>query len=140
MFEDFVLSQFDVKEDGPLVLQEWQGDKSLWYIQPENNSNPDFVFRYEGKEFAVECKWRQSLSRDLNKDLFPEKRLESYRKFSQIRSMPVTIILGVGGEPCCPNVLYRIPLESISSVVSGKRSIVDFLQPSHEMDVSMFLS
>ena len=42
-FEDHVLSLFHTQEDGELVLQEWQGDKSYGMIQPENNSYPDFV-------------------------------------------------------------------------------------------------
>ena len=57
-FEDYVLSLFNIQEDGELILQEWQGDKSYGIIKPENNSNPDFVFRYGQNEFAVECKWR----------------------------------------------------------------------------------
>ena len=138
-FEEFVLSMFDVKKEGPLFLQEWQGDKSLGLLQPENNSNPDFVFRYDGKEFAIECKWREELSCDLTKDLFPMIRLENYKKFSEARNIPVTVILGVGGEPCNPELLYRIPLESISSITSGSQSIVDYLYSSPSFNISMFI-
>ncbi|MBQ6205162.1 MAG: hypothetical protein IJK46_13870 [Prevotella sp.] len=138
-FEDYVLSMFDVKKNGPLFLQEWQGDKSLGLLQPENNSNPDFVFRYEGKEFAIECKWREKLSRDLSKDLFPMVRIENYMKFSKSRNMPVTIILGVGGEPCNPELLYRIPLERIVSITSGTQSIVDYLYPLPSFNITMFI-
>lgn len=38
-------------------------DKSLGSLYPENNSNPDFVFRYGQQQFAIECKWRESLKR-----------------------------------------------------------------------------
>ena len=126
-FEDYVLSLFNIQEDGELILQEWQGDKSYGIIKPENNSNPDFVFRYRQKEFAVECKWREKLSRDWSKDVFPARRIENYRHFSEVRHMPVTIILGVGGEPCNPELLYRIPLEEVIFITSEKRSIVDYL-------------
>ena len=138
-FEDYVLSLFNIQEDGELILQEWQGDKSYGIIKPENNSNPDFVFRYRQKEFAVECKWREKLSRDWGKDLFPTRRIENYRHFSEVRHMPVTIILGVGGEPCNPELLYRIPLEEVISITSEKRSIVDYLYPLLSFDVSLFL-
>ena len=139
-FEDYVLSLFNIQENGMLVLQEWQGDKSLGAIRPESNSNPDFVFRYGEEQFAVECKWREKLKAELDKDLFPSKRLECYKKFSETRKMPVTIVLGVGGEPSSPELLYVIPLESLFPVMAHTQSIVDFLFPANNMlDVSLFL-
>jgi len=138
-FEDYVLSLFNIQDGSELVLQEWQGDKSYGIIKPENNSNPDFVFRYKQNEFAVECKWREKLSRDWGKDLFPTRRIENYRHFSEVRHMPVTIILGVGGEPCNPELFYRIPLEEVVSIISEKQSIVDYLYPLSSFDVSLFL-
>ena len=138
-FEDYVLNRFNIQEDGDLILQEWQGDKSYGMIRPENNSNPDFVFRYKQDEFAVECKWREKLSRDWDKDLFPTRRIENYRHFSEVRHMPVTIILGVGGEPCNPEFLYKIPLEEVISITSGHQSIVDYLYPLLSFDISLFV-
>ena len=140
-FEDYVLGLFNIQNDDMLALQEWQGDKSLGAIRPENNSNPDFVLRYGKEQFAVECKWREKLKTDLDKDLFPNKRIESYKTFSETRKMPVTIVLGVGGEPCAPELLYVIPLESISALVAHTQSIVEFLFPvSNKLDVSLFLN
>ena len=138
-FEDYVLSLFNLQKGDELVLQEWQGDKSYGMIQPENNSHPDFVFRYRQYEFAVECKWREKLSRNWEKDLFPTRRIENYKHFSEVRHMPVTIILGVGGEPCNPELLYKIPLEEIISITSGNQSIVDYQYPLLSFHVSMFL-
>ena len=138
-FEDYVLSMFNLQEGDELILQEWQGDKSYGMIQPQNNSNPDFVFRYRQKEFAIECKWREKLSRDWGKDLFPTRRIENYKNFSEVRHMPVTIILGVGGEPCNPELLYKIPLEEIVSITSGNQSIVDYLYPLSSFNISMFI-
>lgn len=138
-FEDFVLSLFNIQEGGRLVLQEWQGDKSFGLIRPENNSNPDFVFRYDQEEFAIECKWREKLKTDLSKDLFPAKRIENYRRFSDTRNMPVSIILGVGGEPSNPDYLYRIPLESLTSIISGAVSIAKFQIPVRTFEASTFV-
>ena len=53
--------------------------------------------------------------------------------------MPVTIILGVGGEPCNPEFLYKIPLGEIVSVTSGNQSIVDYLYPLSPFNISMFI-
>ena len=138
-FEDYVLSLFNIQEGDEFILQEWQGDKSYGMIQPENNSNPDFVFRYRQNDFAVECKWREKLSRDWCQDLFPTRRIENYKHFSEVRHMPVTIILGVGGEPCNPEFLYKIPLEEIDSITSGNQPIVDYLYPLMSFNISMFL-
>jgi len=138
-FEDYVLSLFNIQEGGELVLQEWQGDKSYGMILPENNSYPDFVFRYWQMEFAVECKWREKLSRDWSKDLFPTRKIENYRHFSEVRHMPVTIILGVGGDPSNPELLYKIPLGEINSIISRNHPIVDYLYPLSSFDVSLFL-
>ena len=138
-FEDYVLSLFNLQESDELILQEWQGDKSYGMILPENNSNPDFVFRYRQNEFAVECKWREKLSRAWGQDLFPTRKIENYMHFSKIRHMPVTIILGVGGEPCNPELLYKIPLEEIVSITSGNQLIGDYLYPSLSFNISMFL-
>lgn len=138
-FEDYVLGLFNVEKDGPLILQEWQGDKILGSIKPENNSNPDFVFRYIDKEFAVECKWREKLSMDMSKDLFPPKKMEDYKTFSETRRMPVTIVLGVGGEPSNPERLYIIPLECVDAVISKAMSLVSFLYTSKSFDVTCFV-
>lgn len=138
-FEDYVLNLFNIQEGRKLVLQEWQGDKSLGMIQPENNSNPDFVFRYNKEEFAIECKWREKLKKDLAGDLFPTKRIENYKSFSETRDMPVTIILGLGGEPSNPDLLYRIPLESLNSIISGIVSITKFHIPVSTFDASTFV-
>ena len=138
-FEDYVLGLFNVEKDGPLILQEWQGDKILGSIKPENNSNPDFVFRYIDKEFAVECKWREKLSMDMSKDLFPPKKMEDYKAFSETRRMPVTIVLGVGGEPSNPERLYIIPLECVDAVISKAMSLVSFLYTSKSFDVTCFV-
>lgn len=138
-FEDYVLSLFNVQEGGRLVLQEWQGDKSLGLIQPENNSNPDFVFRYDQEEFAIECKWREKLKTDLSKDLFPAEKIENYKRFSKTRNMPVHIVLGIGGEPSNPNLIYRIPLENINSIISSDVSITQSLCPVRTFDAATFV-
>lgn len=138
-FEDYVLALFNPHDGGELILKEWQGDKSLGDFQPENNRNPDFVFEYQGKGFAVECKWRGWLKWDFDKELCPAKSIEFYRRFSQTRHMPVTIVLGVGGEPCAPEWLYLIPLEQVDKVMADVHVLKEFLSPSHTIHVSQFI-
>ena len=138
-FEDYVIALFNPHDGGELILKEWQGDKSLGDFQPENNRNPDFVFEYQGKGFAVECKWRERLSPNMEKDLLPFKSIGCYRQFSQTRHIPVTIVLGVGGEPCAPEWLYLIPLEQIDKVMADVHALEEFLSPSHTIHVSQFV-
>ena len=133
-------SMFNFTDDTSLVLQEWQGDKSLGSLYPENNSNPDFVFRYGQQQFAIECKWRESLRGEKSKNPFTEKNIENYNHFSKERKMPVTIVLGIGGEPCNPEWLYIIPLENIAEVSSTYALITKFQTVKTTFDISQFLS
>lgn len=137
-FEDYVLGLFDVEKDGSIVLKEWQGDKSLGSVHPGNNSNPDFVFGYNDKEFAVECKWRVSVRGGWKKELFTEKQIEKYKKFASERNIAVTMIVGIGGEPSNPEQLYIIPLDAIDSVISGDLKIDCFLNYSEFINVLDF--
>ena len=131
-FEDYVLELFDVRNDGDFTLKEWRGDKSLGDVCPESNRYPDFVFDYQGKGFAVECKWRERLTTNIENDLFSSDKLAIYQQFADERQIPVFIVLGVGGEPCQPKLLYIIPLQEIPSVFNSSKSIKDFLRLSAE--------
>lgn len=132
-FEDYVLELFDIREDGDFVLKEWQGDKTLGDVCPESNRYPDFVFCYQQSHyFAVECKWRERLTTNLEKDLFTADKLAVYQQFADERQMPVSIVLGVGGEPCQPEQLYIIPLQEIPAVLDSSKSKKEFLRSSTE--------
>ena len=131
-FEDYVLELFNLHDDKGFVLKEWQGDKTLGDICPESNRHPDFVFDYQGKGFAVECKWREKLPHDLSRDILPEEKVSIFQQFSVARNIPVFIVLGVGGEPSNPELLYNLPLSEVPSVLSHTKSIVEFLRPSVE--------
>ena len=111
-FEDYVLEILDVQHNDKLTLKEWQGDKSIPGIYPESNSAPDFVFDYDGKSFAVECKWRSHMPKDIENELLPANRMDVFRKFSLDRHMPVYLFLGIGGLPNDPEYLYFTLLDN----------------------------
>lgn len=111
-FEDYVLEILDVQHNDKLTLKEWRGDKSLPGVYPENNSAPDFVFEYDGKSFAVECKWRSHMPKDIEKELLPADRLNFFKKFCLDRHMPVYLLLGIGGLPNDPDCLYFTPIDN----------------------------
>ncbi|MBO4587588.1 MAG: hypothetical protein J5711_01630 [Bacteroidales bacterium] len=109
-FEDYVLEILDVQHNDKLTLKEWRGDKSLQGVYPANNSSPDFVFEYDGKPFAIECKWRNHRPRDIEKDLLPADRADGFMHFSLDHHMPVYLLLGIGGLPNDPDMLYAAPI------------------------------
>jgi hypothetical protein len=111
-FEDYVLELLDVPNNSKLTLKEWRGDKSMPGIYPEGNSGPDFVFEYNGKPFAVECKWRSHMPKDIENELLTADRMGVFRKFSVDRHMPVYLFLGIGGLPNDPECLYFTPLDN----------------------------
>ena len=105
-FEDHVLELLGVANNDKLTLKEWRGDKSLPGIYPEGNSNPDLVLEYDGKSFAIECKWRSHMPKDIDKELLPPARAALFEKYAKERRMPIFLLLGIGGLPSDPDVLY----------------------------------
>ena len=117
-FEDYVLELLDLSHNDKLTLKEWRGDKSLPGVYPESNSAPDFVFDYDSRFFAVECKWRNHLPKDIEKELLPAERMAFFQQFSTERHMPVYLLLGIGGLPNDPDCLYFTCLDKSFSLES----------------------
>lgn len=131
-FEDYVLELLDMAHNDRLTLKEWRGDKSLPGIYPESNSAPDFVFVYDGKPFAVECKWRNHLPKDIEKELLPAERMASFQQFSTERRLPVYLLLGIGGLPNDPDNLYFTRLDKdfsletlLNNVIPSKECLLE---------------
>jgi len=110
-FEDHVLELLGVANNDKLTLKEWRGDKSLPGIYPEGNSNPDLVLEYDGRPFAIECKWRSHMPQDISKELLPSDRVALFAKYSQKNKLPVFLLLGIGGLPSDPDLLYLVPVK-----------------------------
>ena len=123
-FEDYVIDLFDLPNNKKLTLKEWRGDKSLPGVYPESNNAPDFVFEYAGKPFAVECKWRSHLSKDIEKELLPPERMASFQQFSTDRCLPVYLLLGTGGLPNDPDKLYFTRLDKDFSLETLPNSVI----------------
>ena len=117
-FEDYVVTLFDLPHNKKLTLKEWRGDKTLPGIYPENNSAPDLVFEYDGHPFAIECKWRNHMPKDLEKELLPSDRQAFFRQYSKENSTPVYLLLGTGELPSNPEKLYLTHLSETLSVSS----------------------
>lgn len=104
-FEDYVVELFDLPHNRELILKEWRGDKSLPGVYPESNSTPDLIFAYKGLPYAVECKWRNHMPKDIEKELLTPDRQEYFQRYAKEHRTPVYLLLGVGGLPNDPETL-----------------------------------
>ena len=125
-FEDHVLELLGVADNDKLTLKEWRGDKSLPGVYPEGNSNPDLVLEYDGRPFAIECKWRSHMPKDISKELMPPSRAALFEKFAKEHHIPVFILLGIGGLPSDPDALYIMS--------DFKAPVPDIIQPEHLLE------
>lgn len=123
-FEDYVLEQLGIANNDRLTLKEWRGDKSLPGIYPEGNSNPDLVLEYDGRPFAIECKWRSHLPKDISKELLPPDRVALFENYATARRMPVYLLLGIGGLPNDPDLLLLAPLDKNPSLSTLSKCFV----------------
>lgn len=139
-FEDYVVDFFDLPNSKKLTLKEWRGDKSLPGVYPESNSAPDFVFEYDENPFAVECKWRSHLPKDIEKELLPPVRMDSFQQFSTDRHMPVYLLLGIGGLPNDPDNLYFTRLEKEFSVETLINSVIPSIDCLMEKISGLFVT
>ncbi len=129
-FEDFVLTELlGIGSKGnTMKLLEWRGDKAIAGVFPESNRYPDFVISLDHrKKVALECKWRKKLPTSLKKEVFSPERIELFKSYSDDTSISIWFIIGVGGEPSAPELLYQVPLSAVDYILSKKQSIVEFL-------------
>ncbi len=105
-------------------------NKSLGSVSPVSNTYPDFVLEYkEGRrkqKFAVECKWRANIPRRFTQPLFEPEQIIRYQEYAAEKAQNVYIILGIGGEPSMPEVLYLIPIDAISQIQSKPSLLKQF--------------
>ena len=129
-FEDFVLTELlGIGSNGnTMKLLEWRGDKSIAGVFPESNRYPDFVISLDHrKKVALECKWRKKLPTSFKKDVFSPERIELFKSYSDENSISIWFIIGVGGEPSAPELLYQVPLSAVDYILSKKQTIIEFL-------------
>ena len=125
-FEKFIAQKFNRKY---FIIKDWRGDKYINGIYAETTLQPDILLAFElgdkKTEFAVECKWRR---RDYKEriELASEEQIKRYKKFKNIKKMPVFIALGIGGTGENPKKLFIIPIENIKSNFISVNSLKSF--------------
>lgn len=139
-FEDYVVDFFALPHNKTLTLKEWRGDKTLPGVYPESNSDPDLVFEYDGHAFAIECKWRNHLPKDIEKELLPPERLSSFQQFSTDRHMPVYLLLGIGGLPNDPDNLCFTRLDKDFSLETLLNNVIPSKECLQEKIDNLFVT
>ena len=127
-FEDYVVDFFALPHNKTLTLKEWRGDKTLPGVYPESNSDPDLVFEYDGHVFAIECKWRSHVPKDIEKELLSADRRTLFEQYGKNHAMQVYMLLGIGGLPSDPDGIYLVSLTEpldISTLIENPVSTPD---------------
>jgi hypothetical protein len=104
--------------------------KDKWVISEkfdrivESDMNPDFTFRHiaTGKHLAVECKFRSYFLRGKYGDdgmWWKKVQGERYKKYGEVKNVPVYIILGLGGTPARPDRVFLCPLHVFNEAPYG---------------------
>jgi hypothetical protein len=110
LFERYVVNHFD---PAFFTLLEWRSDKSADHLHPLSSKNPDLVFCYgESRQncFAVECKYRSYIDRELE---IKDEHLDNYFSFFQKTLIPVFLVIGLNGKPDSPWKQYIVPLNEL---------------------------
>jgi hypothetical protein len=108
-FEGYVESLFR-RQDWRLAEDNSYRKLNRWV---ESYSNPDFVFihRKTNRRIAVECKYKE---KEYERIFWAyEDQIEHYQDFSAKEKMPVFVIIGIGGRPKNPKMMFLAPLSLI---------------------------
>jgi hypothetical protein len=132
-FEAYVVTKFSRKYFRVLY---WRGDKNINGVYAESDKNPDLEMEFRLGEnrtrFAVECKWRKQRFGKKSCVLWAKNRqIMNYNDYSRSRTIPVFVIIGVGGSPDDPEDVYIIPL----SRLKYPYATMDYLQQFRRSDI-----
>jgi hypothetical protein len=127
-FEKFVVKNFSRKY---FTLQEWRSDKYVDGIYAVSNHFPDleviFNFKEKGvnEAFAIECKWRKNYYKN-GIEWALNYQIKNYKEYADKLSIPVFVVIGVGGEPEKPEELFIVPLQEMKSNTITKSELANY--------------
>lgn len=115
-FEKWVVKRFSRDY---FSIKEWRGDKYVDGIYAESTTNPDLEIEFRlgamRKMFAVECKWRAAFDQGDQPfiEWASERQIATYQEFAASRSIPVFVVIGIGGRPDDPENVYVVNLKNL---------------------------
>ena len=84
----------------------------------ESETNPDFQFWHKrsGHSFCVDCKFRTDYDDD-DLNWFRPDQIKCYKQFlEKIWPEKVFVVIGFGGRPLKPSIMFCMPLDDIESL------------------------
>jgi len=78
---------------------------------------------------AVECKWRNKPNSDFVR-FANDDQLKRYKAFEETGKIPTFIVLGVGGTPSAPEVVYVIPVKRFNKPIQHLENLEPFKRGS----------
>jgi hypothetical protein len=136
-FEEWVVKKFN---PAYFAIKDWRGDKYVDGIHAESSEFPDleieFRLRDQGATFAVECKWRNSFNQGEKPGIewASERQIANYQRFQRERGMPVFVLIGIGGEPDNPAVLYIVSLDRLKFPFASAEYLAKFRRTNTKTD------
>lgn len=104
-FIEFVMSKFSPKYFSPERIETKSG-----------KMNADLLVEYKINEdtgtFYIKTKWLKQYFHNTI-ELATKKELAFYKNYSQNKETPFFMILGIGGKPFAPKLLFTVPLHEI---------------------------
>lgn len=113
LFEEYVIRLFN--EDNFKLIRRRKSEKLEDRALLQDCANPDLelIFgRHRKHHFAVECKWRKEFRKG-KIEWANYNKIRTYKNFENKNSIPVFIVIGIGGEPSRPERLFVTPLRNI---------------------------
>lgn len=104
-FIEFVMGKFSPKY---FTIQKIKDEKE--------DNNADLLVTYKFNEdkgkFYIKTKWiKQYFNNTI--ELANKKELEFYKEYTKSNEVPFFIVLGIGGKPFAPKLLFTVPLHEI---------------------------
>jgi hypothetical protein len=112
-FEQFVLHRFDERFFDLVQRRHSRTTNEKRFIG--TGLDPDFIFKYLPTQtlFAVGAKYHSELDCDGMLGCGTPYQLNRYRDFCEQHTMPIYIVLGLGGIAARPKRLFLIPLNDV---------------------------
>jgi len=128
-FEDYVIDIFAKRREYFNLLNRSHDKMTSKGNVAADATDPDLKYSY-GKidyKFAVECKYKDTFfGRTI--EVAKNYQLTNYKNYEQQKNQPTFIILGVGGEPNCPNDIFIIPVKHLTETKLSQEKLEEFRQ------------
>jgi len=117
-FDKFILNKFNSNKYFRFI--EWLGDENSRTPFSKSNMRPNLKFEFNVGQYtyqlAVENRWYNKYDSDIEGIKWSdEKQFESFHLYQKSNSIPVFVVIGLGGWSYQPKYLFMVPLSQLES-------------------------